>query len=136
MDLSVSSSGQAGRTVDYLLSERRDVMAAKRFFSNAMKKYDTPRVITLDAASHRGITELQSAGTLAHRVGIQSSKYLNNVVEQDHRHIKQRVRAMLGFKQFDSATITISGIELAIMAPLTIAKSLMCFAVVCTVGAL
>ena len=104
-----------GRTVDFLLSERCDVAAAKRFFSQAMKKQGTPRVITLDAyaASHRAITELRSAGTIARRVRIRSSKYLNNVVEQDHRRIKQRVRPMLGFKRFDTATITISGIELA-----------------------
>src|SRR5246127_2463318 len=58
------------RTVDFLLSERRDVAAAKRFFSKAMKKHGTPRVITLDAyaASHRAITELKSAGTIARRV--------------------------------------------------------------------
>jgi hypothetical protein len=105
----------SGRTIDFLLSERRDVAAAKRFFSKAMKKHGTPRVITLDAyaASHRAITEWQSAGTLARRVVIRSNKYLNNVVEQDHRHIKQRVRAMLGFKRFETAAITISGIELA-----------------------
>ena len=104
-----------GRTVDFLLSERRDVAAAKRFFSKAMKKHGTPRVITLDAyaASHRAITELKSAGTIARRVRIRSSKYLNNVVEQDHRRIKQRVRPMLGFKRFETAAITISGIELA-----------------------
>jgi transposase-like protein len=79
-----------GRTVDFLLSERRDVAAAKRFFSKAMKKQGTPQVITLDAyaTSHRAITELQSEGTTAHRVGIRSCKYLNNVVEQDHRRIK------------------------------------------------
>jgi putative transposase len=104
-----------GRTIDFLLSERRDVAAAKRFFSKARKKHSTPRVITLDAyaASHRAITELQSAETLARRVEIRSSKYLNNVVEQDHRRIKQRVRAMVGFKRFETAAITISGIELA-----------------------
>jgi transposase-like protein len=80
-----------------------------------MKKHGTPRAITLDAyaASHRAITELQSAGTLARRVEIRSSKYLNNVVEHDHRRLKQRVRAMLGFKRFETAAITISGIELA-----------------------
>ena len=96
-----------GRTVDFLLSERRDVAAAKRFFSKAMKKHSTPRVITLDAyaVSHRAITELKSAGTIARRVGIQSSKYLNNVVEQDHRRIKQRIRPMLGFKRFQTAAL-------------------------------
>jgi transposase-like protein len=58
---------KVGRTVDFLLSERRDVAAAKRFFSEAMKKHGTPRVITLDAyaASHRAIRELQSVGTIA-----------------------------------------------------------------------
>src|ERR1700731_514124 len=76
-----------GRTVDFLLSERRDVAAAKRFFRNAIKNNGTPRVVTLDAyaASHRAIAELKSAGTVARRVRIRSSKYLNNVVEQDHR---------------------------------------------------
>lgn len=104
-----------GRTVDFLLSERRDVAAAKRFFRKAMKSHSTPRVITLDAyaASHRAITELKSEGTMPYRVRIRCSKYLNNVVEQDHRRIKHRIRVMLGFKRFETAAITISGIELA-----------------------
>jgi transposase-like protein len=104
-----------GRTVDFLLSERRDVATAKRFFRKALANRPTPRVITLDAyaASHRAITELKSAGTMARRVRIRSSKYLNNVVEQDHRRIKHRIRPMLGFKRFEAAAITIGGIELA-----------------------
>jgi transposase-like protein len=104
-----------GRTVDFLLSERRDVAAAKRFFRNAIKNNGTPRVVTLDAyaASHRAIAELKSVGTLPRRVRIRSCIYLNNVVEQDHRRIKQRIRPMLGFKRFDTAAVTITGIELA-----------------------
>jgi transposase-like protein len=104
-----------GQTVDFLLSERRDVAAAKRFFSKAMRHNGMPRVITLDAyaASHRAVRELKSEGSLSRRVRIRSSKYLNNVVEQDHRRVKQRTGPMLGFKRFDTATITISGIELA-----------------------
>jgi transposase-like protein len=104
-----------GLTVDFLLSERRDVAAAKRFFRKAIMSHTTPRVITLDAyaASHRAITELQSVGIIPRRVRIRSSKYLNNVVEQDHRRIKHRIRPMLGFKRFETAAITISGIELA-----------------------
>ena len=80
-----------------------------------MKKHGTPRVITLDAyaASHRAITELQSAGTITRRVRVRSSKYLNNLVEQDHRRIKQRIRPMLGFERLETAAITITGIELA-----------------------
>jgi transposase-like protein len=104
-----------GRTVDFRLSERRDVSAAKRFFSQAIRHNGTPRVITLDgyAASHRAIRELKSTGRLCRRVRVRSCKYLNNVVEQDHRRVKQRIGPMLGFKRFDTAAITISGIELA-----------------------
>src|SRR5258705_9150466 len=104
-----------GRTVDFLLSERRDVAAAKRFFSRATRQHGAPRVITLDgyAASHRAVAELKAAGTLARRVRIRSCQYLNNVIEQDHRRIKQRIRPMLGFKRFETASVTIQGIELA-----------------------
>jgi transposase-like protein len=104
-----------GRIVDFLLSKRRDMAAAKRFFSQAMRNNGSPRVITLDgyAASHRAVTKLKAAGTLPRRVQIRSCKYLNNVVEQDHRRIKQRIRPMLGFKRFETAAVTIRGIELA-----------------------
>ena len=104
-----------GRTVDFLLSKWRDVATAKRFFSNAAKQHGAPRVITLDgyAASHRAVAELKEVGTLPRRVRIRSSQYLNNVVEQDHRRIKQRIRPMLGFKRFETTTVTIRGIELA-----------------------
>jgi transposase-like protein len=63
-----------GRTVDFLLSKRRDVAAAKRFFSWATRQHGAPRVITLDAyaASHRAVAELKAAGTLARRVRIRS----------------------------------------------------------------
>jgi transposase-like protein len=53
---------------------------------------------------------LKAAGTLPRRVRIRSCKYLNNVIEQEHRRIKQRVRPMLGFKRFETATATIRGI--------------------------
>ena len=104
-----------GQTVDFLLSQRRDVAAVKRFFSKAIRQNGTPWVITVDAyaASHRALRELKSSGSMSRRVQIRSSKYLNNVVEQDHRRVKQRIGPMLGFKRFDTATITISGIELA-----------------------
>jgi transposase-like protein len=104
-----------GRTVDFLLSKRRDVATAKRFFSHATTQHGAPRVITLDgyAASHRAVAQLKAVGTLPRRVRIRSSQYLNNVVEQDHRRIKQRIRPMLGFKRFETAAVTIRGIELA-----------------------
>ena len=65
------------------------------------------------AASHRAVAKLKAAGTLPRRVRVRSCKYLNNVVEQDHRRIRQRIRPMIGFKRFDTATVTIRGIELA-----------------------
>ena len=84
-----------GRTADFLLSKRRDAAAAKRFFSRAKRQHGAPRVITLDryAASHRAVAELKAAGILPRRVRIRSCKYLNNVIEQDHRRIKQRIGA-------------------------------------------
>jgi transposase-like protein len=57
--------------------------------------------------------EMKETGELPGRVRVRSSQYLNNLVEQDHRRLKQRIRPMLGFKRFDNAAVTISGIELA-----------------------
>src|SRR6202008_289962 len=84
-----------GRTVDFLLSRRRDIAAAKRFFSRATRQHGAPRVITLDgyAGSHRAAAQPKEGGTLPRRLRIRSSQYLNNVVEQDHRRIKQRIGA-------------------------------------------
>jgi transposase-like protein len=106
---------KAGLTVDFFLSRNRDVNAAKTFLRNAMKNRRTPTKITLDAyaASHRAVREMKETGELPRRVKVRTSQYLNNLVEQDHRRIKQRIRPMLGFKRFDHAVVTISGIELA-----------------------
>jgi len=106
---------RAGRTVDFRLSPRRDVAAAKAFFRKAIKcQQRCPRTITLDgyAASHRAVRELKADGSLPASTKLRSSKYLNNVIEQDHRGVKQRIAVMLGFKEFKNAAITIAGIEL------------------------
>jgi transposase-like protein len=106
---------KAGQTVDFRLSRTRDVAAAKAFFKKAIRhEKRPPHTITLDgyAASHRAVRELCTAGLLPRRTKLRSSKYLNNVIEQDHRGIKNRTRSMLGFKSFKSAFVTISGIEL------------------------
>ena len=106
---------KAGRTVDFFLSPNRDVNAAKTFLRSAMKKTRKPAKITLDAyaASHRAVREMKETGDLSQRVRVRSSQYLNNLIEQDHRRVKQRIRPMLGFKRFENAAVTISGIELA-----------------------
>jgi DDE domain len=82
---------RAGRTVDFRLSAKRDVAAAKAFFRKAIKgQHDAPRTITLDgyAASHRAVRELKADGLLPAETKLRSSKYLNNLIEQDHRYDK------------------------------------------------
>jgi len=96
------------------LSARRDIAAAERFLQRAIEKCGVPQRITLDghAASHVAVGELQEEGVLPAKLLVRTNRYLNNVIEQDHRRVKQRVSPMLGFKRFGHATITISGIEL------------------------
>jgi transposase-like protein len=105
---------KTGHTVDFLLSEHRDMAAAKRFLQQAIEKRGVPQKITLDgsAASHEAIAELQEEKVLPAALVVRTSRYLNNAIEQDHRRVKQRGKPMLGFKRFDHATITITGIEL------------------------
>ena len=96
-----------GNTVDFRLSPRRDVAAAKVFFGKAIKgQGSAPHTITLDgyAASHRAVREKLPAD-----VKLRSSKYLNNLIEQDHRGVKLRIGPMPGFKQFRTAAILIAG---------------------------
>jgi transposase-like protein len=105
----------AGRTVDFRLSGKRDVVAAKAFFRKAMKSQgSTPRTITLDgyAASHRAVREMKTDGQLPADTKVRSSKYLNNLIEQDHRGVKLRIAPMRGFKWLRTAAIVIAGIEL------------------------
>jgi transposase-like protein len=104
-----------GNTVDFRLSGRRDVGAARAFFRKAMKSQGSPPgTITLDgyAASHRAVREMKADGELNGDTKVRSSKYLNNMIEQDHRGVKSRLRPMLGFKSFRTAAITIAGVEL------------------------
>jgi transposase-like protein len=105
----------SGKTVDFRLSPRRNVASAKAFFRKALRSQSRPpKTITLDgyAASHRAVRELQEQGRLPDLTKLRSSKYLNNLVEQDHRNVKSRLGAMLGLKSFASAATTIRGIEL------------------------
>lgn len=105
---------QNGKTIDFFLSKRRDVAAAKTFFRKALRKHGDPLSITLDAdaASHRAVQELKDNGEIFYqKMRIWSCAYLNNIVEQDHRRVKRRINPMLGFKSFENARVVIAGIE-------------------------
>jgi transposase-like protein len=105
----------SGKTVEFRLSPRRNVASAKAFFRKAIhSQCRSPETITLDgyAASHRAVRELQQQGRLPKRTKLRSSKYLNNLIEQDHRNVKSRLGPMLGLKSFACAATTIRGIEL------------------------
>src|ERR1700694_2904468 len=104
-----------GQTIDFLLTAKRDAAAAKRFFRKALSQSANPppRVINVDKnpASPAAIEQLQAEGTLRRRCRLRQCKYLNNVVEQDHRFVKQRVWLAKGYGSFPSAWRTLQGIE-------------------------
>jgi len=109
-----------GQTLDFMLSENRDTAAARRFFKRAVGTNGVPDRIAIDK-SGANLAGLQSLNVILKFTGagriisIVQSKYLNNIVEQDHRFIKRITRPMLGFKAFHSAAATIAGIEVAHM---------------------
>jgi IS6 family transposase len=104
-----------GKTLEFHLSAARDAEAAKRFFTKTLDASHTmvPRVMTVDtnAAYSKAVTELKATGTLAVACELRQSTYLNNLVEQDHRFIKRRVKPGLGFFSFETAWRTLQGYE-------------------------
>ncbi|RWS38106.1 IS6 family transposase [Bacillus mycoides] len=104
-----------GNTIDFHLSETRDTKAAKRFFKKALRSFHVskPRVITVDKnpAYPIAIEQLKKEKSIPDGMQLRQQKYLNNIVEQDHRFIKKRVRSMLGLKSLRTATLILSGIE-------------------------
>ena len=101
-----------GQTIDFLLTEHRDTEAALRFLKKAICRNGLPEMITIDGsdANEAGIKRYnEEHGTT---IAIRQVKYLNNVVEQDHRAVKRITRPMLGFKSFDAAQGTLAGVEL------------------------
>ena len=104
-----------GQTIDFLLSAKRDTAAAKRFFRKALAQPHTvnPRTITVDKnpAYPKAVTEMKQNAELWCRSRLRQVKYLNNIVEQDHRRIKRLIRPGLGFGGFWTARRTLSGME-------------------------
>jgi transposase-like protein len=100
-----------GKTVDSLLCADRSVSAARAFFCKALKTHHPrrPRKLNLDgnAASHRALRLLRKENPELQSVVIRSCRYLNNIVEQDHRAIKRRCAPMLALKSFRTAAVTL-----------------------------
>jgi transposase-like protein len=108
----VDSSGQ---TLDFMLSAKRDAKAAKRFLKKALqaRHTSTPRVINVDknAAYPAATDDLKIEKALLEETELRPIKYLNNLIEQDHRRIKRLVKPGLGFGSFHTARRTLKGYE-------------------------
>ena len=102
-----------GDTIDFLLRAKRDGLAAKAFFRKAFKTHGRPDKINVDkSGSNKSALDFFNQSLEEEdQYEVRQNKYLNNRIEQDHRFIKKRTRPMLGFKSFQAARQTISGIE-------------------------
>jgi putative transposase len=103
---------KSGQTIDFLLTTHRDEQGAKRFLTKAIRRHGVPEMITIDGSEANAAaikSYNQEHGT---NIVIRQVKYLNNIVEQDHRAVKRVTRPMLGFKAFEAAQSTLIGIEL------------------------
>ena len=104
-----------GQTIEFLLTAKRDKAAAKRFLVKAIEASGNPmpRVMNVDKnpAYPAAMEELKAEGVIPRRVALRQCKYLNNVIEQDHRSVKKRVWLAKGYGSFQSAWRTLQGIE-------------------------
>ena len=103
---------KAGQTIDFLLTARRDKKAALRFFKKAVRQHGLPDKVTIDKSGANTAAIKALKEETGQEIEIRQIKYLNNLVEQDHRSIKRIVQPMMGFKSFPSARVTLQGIEL------------------------
>ncbi len=103
-----------GETIEFMLSPKRDLVAAKLFLRLALSAGGPPpRVINVDGhpAYASAVAELKQSGELGRSCRCRTSPYLNNIIEQDHRFIEKRIRASLGFRSAEGAWRTIAGYE-------------------------
>ncbi len=101
-----------GKTIDFLLTAKRDKAAARRLFDKAMQANDIPEKVTMDksGANKAAIDEINA--NREKPMVVRQVKYPNNIVEQDHRAVKRITKPMLGFKSFQSAKNILAGVEL------------------------
>jgi len=103
---------KAGHTVDFLLRAHRDKAAAQRYFEKSIDQNGEPETITIDK-SGSNLAALEALNAQRDTpIKIRQNKYLNNIIEQDHRAIERRTRSMPGFKTFRCTRIVLGGIEL------------------------
>ena len=104
--------GKEGKTIDFLLTAHRDMASARRFFDKAIRESGTPEKIAMDesGANKAAIDEINRGKAIP--ITVRQIKYLNNIVEQDHRAIKRLTKPMRGFKSFRAAVDVLAGIEL------------------------
>ena len=102
-----------GNTVDFFLRKYRDKVAAKAFFRKSLRNNSSPRKINVDksGSNKSALVDINKSMNESDQIIITQSKYQNNIVEQDHRFIKKRVKPMLAFQSFKTARTTLSGIE-------------------------
>lgn len=100
-----------GDTIDFLLTKRRMKGSAQKFLNKAISNNSKPHVINIDksGANKEGIKTFNKRNIK--NVKWRQCKYLNNIVEQDHRNVKRRIAISTGFKDFESAQRTLAGIE-------------------------
>ncbi|NPT42275.1 DDE-type integrase/transposase/recombinase, partial [Paraburkholderia sp. 1N] len=102
---------KAGNTIDFLLRAHRDKTAARRYFEESIAQNGEPETVTIDK-SGANLAALEAINAERDTpIKIRQTKYLNNIIEQDHRAIKRRIRPMLGLKNFRCARILLGGIE-------------------------
>ena len=100
-----------GDTIDFLLRAKRDSAAARRFLERSIELHGEPEKITIDKSGANTAAIVSYNAECETVIEMRQSKYLNNIVEHDHRAIKRIVRPMLSFKTFRCAGILIAGIE-------------------------
>jgi len=104
-----------GNTVDFLLTKRRKRMSAQSFLIKAITNNGKPELINIDkSGANTHAIRIYNKRSFS-KIEIRQCKYLNNIVEQDHRFVKKRIVRGLGFKEFESAKRTLSGIEIVHM---------------------
>ena len=100
-----------GKTIDFLLTHRRKKRAAHRFLTKAITQNGIPELINIDkSGSNKEAIRVFNKRNFT-KIKYRQCKYLNNIIEQDHRFIKWRISNGLGYKSFKSASVTLSGIE-------------------------